>query len=102
MIEPNVLHKTYPQSLRKRLSAELREKYGADAPEVLHLQAGFDPSNRGGTLTALTVKDGEERTVIGSAPKFDWEEAYQRLVAACLDAWGTPTWHPSGGDSGIR
>lgn len=81
------IHKGFPRSLSKRLSVELRERYGAEAPLVLNLWAEPNASLRGVTLRAHVTKGGVERILVGSMPKHDWEEAYQRVLAACLDAW---------------
>jgi hypothetical protein len=82
------LHKAYPRSLRKRLAVELREKLGPEAPEVLHLWGEPNASLRGAMLTAHVARGDVERIAVGSASTFDWEQAYQRLLTACLDAWG--------------
>jgi len=81
-----VIHKAAPRSLRKRLDVELRDAYGTEAPEVLHLWAESRAPLRGVTLKAHVQRGGIERVAVGSAPK--WEAAYQQLLSACLDAWG--------------
>jgi hypothetical protein len=47
-----MLHKTYPQSLSKRLRLDLVERYGAQAPDVLNLWVEELDPLEGGTLKA--------------------------------------------------
>ena len=82
-----VSRKATRRTLLKRLAHELQEKCGAEAPEVLHVWAEPNAHLRGGTLRAHLLKDGVERIAVGSTPEFHWEETYQRLLAASLDAW---------------
>lgn len=87
-----MLHKGYPRSLAKRFGVELREKLGTEAPEVLHMWVEPNANVPGATLKAHLSKGGVERidkVAVGSGGhKYNWEDAYQRLLAACLDAWG--------------
>jgi hypothetical protein len=82
------------RSLVKRLRADLREKLGDDAPEVLHLwvEGGL---SEGMTMRARFARGAIERVAIGSDPIFNWEAGYQRLLADCVAGWG----QASGGDS---
>lgn len=82
-----VNRKARQRTLVKRLASDLREKLGAASPEVLHVWAEPNADLRGATLRAYLLKDGVERIALGSTPKFDWEETYQRLLAASLEAW---------------
>jgi hypothetical protein len=78
------IHKGAPRSLVKRLRVELREKCGVEAPEVLHLWAEANAPQPGMTVRAHVVSGAVERIVVVSVPLGNWEEAYQRILAACI------------------
>jgi hypothetical protein len=79
-----VNHKDAPRSLLKRLNGDLREHFGTSAPEALHLWAEAAYPRRGVTLSAHLLKGEVEQIAVGSG---NWEEAYQEMLTACLDAW---------------
>ena len=78
------IHQGAPRSLVKRLRVDLRATCGADAPDVLHLWAEANAPQSGMTLRARVAKGATDRIAVVSLTVWDWEEAYQQLLADCL------------------